>query len=119
MEINLEAIETALFSSGKLTCPKATKIEAMYDENYFNELDKRCQEIVNHVVSTQSNCNEGEVMQVPGSTLGLKFARHIAPVELKKWKKEFIGIIKMHPPSSKEEVGKLFVDYLNSVLERD
>ena len=49
-ELDIKAIDAALFNSAQLSCPQATKIEAMFDENYFHELDKACQQVVTDLI---------------------------------------------------------------------
>ena len=45
--------------------------------------------------------------------------RQFTAIELKKIKREFLALSKMHPPKKKEDFGELFVKYLNTLMERE
>jgi hypothetical protein len=43
----------------------------------------------------------------------------LSPVELKKLKKDFLNLSKLHPPKSKDLFGNTFLEFLNASVERD
>ncbi len=53
---------------------------------------------------------------VPGSSKPYKVLRVLAPVELKKYKKDFLSLSKLHPPKSKDKFGDAFLEFLNAQI---
>jgi hypothetical protein len=43
----------------------------------------------------------------------------LAPVELKKLKKEFLNLCRLKPPRSKADFGDAFLEFLNTSVERE
>jgi len=43
----------------------------------------------------------------------------LAPVELKKLKKEFLNLCRLKPPKSKADFGDAFVEFLNCSVDRE
>jgi hypothetical protein len=41
-------------------------------------------------------------------------ARILSPLELKKFKKDFLSLSKLHPPKSKDKFGDAFLEFLNA-----
>lgn len=81
-------------------------------------MDKSCQDVINFIISKQSESNQGDVLAgVTGCTKGYKLLRIVAPVELKKYKKDFLNLSKMHPPKSKDRFGDSFLEFLNAQLQ--
>lgn len=70
--------------------PVSTKPEQQFDENFIQELDKRCQEIVNYVVQKQQEFGIGDSLGIPDCNLKYRILRIMSPVELKKLKKDFV-----------------------------
>jgi len=43
----------------------------------------------------------------------------MAPVELKKLKKEFLNLCRLKPPGGKADFGNAFLEFLNTSVERE
>lgn len=41
----------------------------------------------------------------------------LAPIELKKLKKDFLNLSKLHPPKAKDNFGDCFLQFINTSLE--
>jgi hypothetical protein len=53
---------------------------------------------------------------LPGCAKKYKVLRVLSPVELKKYKKDFLNLSKLHPPKSKDKFGDAFLEFLNASL---
>jgi tRNA uridine 5-carbamoylmethylation protein Kti12 len=82
-------------------------------------LDKKSQEVINFIISKQSEVNIGDVIGVPHCAKKYKVQKILSPVELKKLKKDFLNLSKLHPPSSKDKFSDAFLEFLNSSVERE
>ena len=106
-----------------------------FDANFIYELDKACQEVMNFIISKQQEVNQGDVLAgLPGCAKKISFEnipllliplnfcfyykvyRLLSPVELKKFKKDFLSLSKLHPPKSKDKFGDSFLEFLNAQL---
>lgn len=66
-------------------------------------------------MAKQSEVNQGDVLSgLPGCTKGYKVLRVLAPVELKKYKKDFLSLSKLHPPKSKDRFGDTFLEFVST-----
>ena len=68
--------------------------------------------------------SEGSAIGIPNCSKLYKVYRHLPAMELKKMKKEFLSLSKLHPPKaapSKNETPfeDSFVEYLNSRLQSE
>lgn len=54
---------------------------------------------------------------LPGCTKKYRVLRVLSPVELKKFKKDFLNLSKLHPPKSKDKFGDTFLEFVNAQLQ--
>ena len=99
--------------------PISTKPDELFDENFLMELDKACTTVSAFIVIEQNSVSEGSALGVRRCSKLYKVYRKISAIELKKFKKEFLSLSKLHPP--KKAPGKnqtpfedSFVQFLNS-----
>ena len=79
------------------------------------ELDKACQSVVTFIQTEQANVGLGDTLTgLPGCTKAYRVLRVLSPLELKRLKKDFLGLCKLHPPKSKDKMGDAFLDFLNT-----
>ena len=58
---------------------------------------------------------QGDVLAgLPGCKGKYRVARILSPLELKKFKKDFLSLSKLHPPKSKDKFGDAFLEFLNA-----
>ena len=43
----------------------------------------------------------------------------LSPMELKKLKKDFLNLSKLHPPKSKDQFGDAFLEFLNASIQAE
>ena len=117
----LEEIYDAIMdkTKNKPRDPVSTKQEQQFDENFIHELDKTCQEVSNFIISKQGEFQEGDSIVVPGCKLKYRMMKTMAPVELKRIKKEFLNFCKLKPPKTKDDFGNAFLEFVNSSVDRD
>ena len=61
---------------------------------------------------------QGDVLAgIPNCTKKYKVLRILSPVELKKFKKDFLNLSKLHPPKSKDKFGDTFLEFLNAQMQ--
>ena len=53
------------------------------------------------------------------SKIYYKVMKILSPVELKRIKKDFLNLSKLHPPKSKDQFGNTFLNFLNTSVERE
>ena len=80
-------------------------------------MDKSCQEVINFISAKQSEVSQGDVLAgLPGCSKKYKVLKILSPVELKKFKKDFLSLSKLHPPKSKDKFGDSFLEFLNAQM---
>lgn len=90
------------------------------EPNFLNELDSTTNDIVDAIVAAQiSSAVAGDKITVPHATNQVVLLRKSNIVELRRLRRQFIALAKVHPPStreSKSSAGDEFVKYLNMHL---
>ena len=66
-------------------------------------------------MSEQAQANMGDALGVPGCKNHYRVTRIISPIELKKFKKDFLSLSKLHPPKGSK--ADAFLDFLNARLK--
>lgn len=51
---------------------------------------------------------------LPGCSKPYRVLRVISPLELKRLKKDFLGLCKLHPPKKTSQMGDAFLDFLST-----
>ena len=51
---------------------------------------------------------------LPGCSKPYKVFRVISPLELKRFKKDYLGLCKLHPPKNLKSMGDSFLDFLGT-----
>ena len=51
---------------------------------------------------------------LPGCNKPYKVFRVISPLELKRMKKDFLALCKLHPPKDRGSMGNAFLDFLST-----
>ena len=115
-ETPVDNIASAIFSEGnRPRDPVSTKPEELFDANFVFELDKACQAVVAFIQQEQSNVNIGDTLTgLPGCSKPYKVFRAFSPLELKRMKKDFLALCKLHPPKNKGSMGDAFLDFLQT-----
>ena len=73
---------------------------------------------MNFIQTKQSEVTQGDVLAgLPGCKSKYKVLRILSPVELKKFKKDFLSLSKLHPPKSKDKFGDAFLEFLNAQMQ--
>ena len=63
----------------------------------------------------QSNVNVGDTLTgLPGCSKPYKVLKVMAPLELKRLKKDFLALCKLHPPKNQKSMGDAFLDFLGT-----
>ena len=63
----------------------------------------------------QGNVNLHDTLTgLPGCAKPYKVLKIMSPLELKRLKKDFLGLCKLHPPKSKAGMGDAFLEFLNA-----
>jgi len=75
--------------------------------------------VVNFILEKQQEVGVGDSVGVPECKTKYKVSRVLAPVELKRLKKEFLAISKLHPPKSKALFAETFLEFLETSGERE
>ncbi len=83
--------------------------------NYVYELDQTTQQIMNAIVEAQETSVGGRIT-VPHSQEKIDLSRHVTLAELRRLRKQFTQLNKMHTLPSKEKIAEAFVSFLNSSL---
>ncbi|KAK9768426.1 kti12, chromatin associated [Basidiobolus ranarum] len=93
----------------------STVSKPVTETNYLYELDKVTQEIVNAVLEEQkSNLGSYKVV-IPGTSMKVQLpARSISMAELRRLRRQFVNINKMHTVLDISRIAELFVQYLNT-----
>ncbi|KAK9760975.1 kti12, chromatin associated, variant 2 [Basidiobolus ranarum] len=85
------------------------------ETNYLYELDKVTQDIVNAVLEEQKSNLGSYTVTIPNSTMKVKLpARSITLAELRRLRRQFVNINKMHTILDISRISELFVQYLNT-----
>jgi hypothetical protein len=58
-------------------------------------------------------------MGIPDCKVRYKFTKVLHAIELKKFKKDYLNLCKLHPPKTKENFGNHFIEFLNGAMERE
>nr|CAG8450803.1 11875_t:CDS:2 [Entrophospora candida]CAG8528939.1 2023_t:CDS:2 [Entrophospora candida] len=87
--------------------PNLSTIKPISETNYLYELEKTTQEIINEILKAQKN-------DVIGINTNIKITLTLS--ELRRLKKQFTNINKMHTLLDMDRVAQLFVEYLNTNL---
>ncbi|RUS28173.1 chromatin associated protein KTI12 [Jimgerdemannia flammicorona] len=96
----------------------STVVKPVSETNYLFELDKVTQDIITAVLEGQRHLStSGGCIVVPLTTHQVQVpARTITLAELRRLRRQFANINKMHTLLDMERVAKNFVDYLNTNL---
>jgi tRNA uridine 5-carbamoylmethylation protein Kti12 len=119
-DLPFEDLAKTVLEGKKPRDPVSTKPEQAFDANFIYELDKTCQELINFIMTKQSEVTQGDVLAgLPGcpSKTRYKVMKLLSPVELKKFKKDFLSLCKLHPPKSKDRFGEAFLEFLNAQVQ--
>ncbi|KAL6070180.1 kti12, chromatin associated [Balamuthia mandrillaris] len=114
----LEEVRAALFDRVSKAPNLATIPQKLSDTNFVYEMDKRTKEIVSAILQAQSESAVlGDNIVVPHTTQTVRLVRKLTMPELRRMRAQFQKITQLHPPKSLEEIGQLFVCYINTSLE--
>jgi protein KTI12 len=113
--IPFDQISEALFKRTPKPPNIATLPQVLSDTNFLYELDKTTQEIVAALLQAQNTCMIGDSIPVPKATTKVRLVRKATMSELRRLQRQFLKITQMHPPTV-EEIGNVFVDYINTNL---
>ncbi|KAJ2964092.1 hypothetical protein NQZ79_g934 [Umbelopsis isabellina] len=96
----------------------STITKPVSETNFLYELDKATLDIINSVLETQKNQGEGGLpMTVPRSSRKvINPTRTITMSELRRHRRQFTSINKLHTSTNIDTVADMFVDYLNTNL---
>ncbi|ORX89304.1 chromatin associated protein KTI12 [Basidiobolus meristosporus CBS 931.73] len=93
----------------------STVSKPVTETNYLYELDKVTQEIVNAVLEEQKNNLGSYAVSISNSSIKVQLpARSITLAELRRLRRQFININKMHTILDISRIAELFVQYLNT-----
>ena len=106
-----EEIATVLLNqANKPREPVSTKPEAVFGENFVFELDRACQSVANFI--QQSGQTIGDTLKgFPDCKRSYKVVKSLSPLELKRLKKDFLTLSKLHPPPQ-NAMGDTFLEFL-------
>ena len=113
-EAPFEQIAKALMEGSKPRDPVSTKPEVDNGQDFVFLLDKHCQAVLTFI--QQSGQQVGDTLTgVPGSSAksNYKVVKVLSVLELKRLKKEFLSLAKMHPPKV-EHIADAFLEFLNT-----
>ncbi|KAJ1550362.1 kti12, chromatin associated [Nowakowskiella sp. JEL0078] len=98
----------------------STVVKPLTESNYVHDLDVVLSEIVSSILIAQKSLESGggnRDIVVPRSKLKVRLPiRNITMAELRRMKKQYGGINKLHTVTDLEKVADLFVEYLNRTL---
>ncbi|KAJ3000065.1 hypothetical protein HDV02_000713 [Globomyces sp. JEL0801] len=111
-------ISTDIIDAAILKKPPApnlsTVVKPLFETNYLTELDKTTSDILDTVIEAQKNGRSGNI-KVPKSTAPVVLpSRNITLAELRRIKRQYLHINKMHAQADMNAVGLGFVEYLNT-----
>uniref|UniRef100_A0A2P2I5X3 Protein KTI12 homolog n=1 Tax=Hirondellea gigas TaxID=1518452 RepID=A0A2P2I5X3_9CRUS len=112
--LDLEGIETALYSGKKVKPHQATQLQPLTHNNFLHNVDKKTQEVVAAILTAQKT-EAGDEIKIPGSQRLLCLGRKVTLPELSRARRQFISYTKSHPVHE-EEIAACFVTYLNTTL---
>ena len=97
----------------------STKPEELFDENFLTLLDKSCTCVNTFILAEQGNVSQGSSLGLPMCPAKYRVARHMSAIELKRLKKDFLNLSKLHPPKGGQKEGVFeagYIEFLNSRL---
>nr|KAJ3419036.1 kti12, chromatin associated [Polyrhizophydium stewartii] len=94
----------------------STVVKPLTETNYLHEMDKTLSDVIEAIVEAQKNGMLGNVA-VPRSTVQVRIpSRTVTLVELRRLKRQYTNINKMHTMLNMNKVAEMFADYLNTNL---
>lgn len=108
-----------LFEEKTSKDPVSTKLDAKFTTNFTFELEKRIQSVIDTINEKQSSMfTKGMTVQCEGCTKKLILNSNVSLIELKKFKKEFLNMMKVNPIADVNEIGNAFISFLQAALQR-
>ncbi|ESP00407.1 hypothetical protein LOTGIDRAFT_200870 [Lottia gigantea] len=95
----------------------STQCQPLSSTNFLYELDKRTQEIVTEIMSSQKLSIIGDSISIPGATDKIILTKNLTIGELQRYRRQFITYSKMHPVDDSNKISNMFVQYLNKSLQ--
>jgi protein KTI12 len=115
----VEDIAKACLQGKKPRTPVSTKPEELFDENFLTLLDKSCTSVNTFIIAEQGNVSQGSSLGLPKCPVKYRVARHMNPIELKRFKKDFLNMSKLNPPKGGQKDGVFeagYIEFLNARL---
>jgi protein KTI12 len=110
----LKAIETAMLNPQHQPKPNLSTLPLqLSDTTLLYELDKTTNAIITQLMTQKSFMMPGEYITVPDTTEKLRMPQVVSMPELRKLRSQYVRVTQMHPPTSKSEIAKGFVMFLN------
>ncbi len=108
-----------LFEEKTSKDPVSTKLDAKFTTNFTFELEKRIQSVIDTINEKQNSMfTKGMTVQCEGCTKKLILNSNVSLIELKKFKKEFLNMMKVNPIADVNEIGNAFISFLQAALQR-
>ena len=108
----LQEIAKAILEGEKPRDPVSTKPEELFEADFVFQLDKACQDVINFIIANDQQT--GDILYgIPGCKRNYKIVRALSALELKRMKKDFLSLAKLHPPQL-SQMGDTFLDFLNT-----
>lgn len=114
-ETPLKEIESALLNPTHKPKPNLSTLPLqLSDTTLLYELDKTTNAIISALISQKSILMPGDYTSVPDTDEKLRMPNSFVTMpELRKMRSQYVRVAQMHPPSSKAEIAKQFVMFLN------
>ena len=82
-------------------------------------MEKRVQNIVDAINEKQNSMfTKGMTVQCDGCSKKLVLNNNVSLIELKKFKKEFLNMMKLNPVKDVNEIGNTFISFLEAAFQR-
>lgn len=116
MELDMEALDSALFKSKPPTPNMSTVAQPLQATNFMYELDRITNETIKHVVKCQKGGMAGDTIKIPSGG-EIKLLRHSTLAELNKIRRQFITYMKLNPMNNADKLSSMFAQYLQTALQ--
>jgi len=97
----------------------STVVKPVSETNYLYELEKTTQDIVNAILEERKHNVDTGIVKIPRVEQAINLpSRAVTLAELRRLRRQFTNINKMHTLLDMDRVADLFVDYLNTNMNR-
>ncbi|MCL4419857.1 KTI12 family protein, partial [Patescibacteria group bacterium] len=100
-------------STASVPVPNSSTVTPLHAQaDLLYELDRTSQEIIQLIMTHQSESSEGTPLKLLDYDRSFTLHRPIALSELQRYRRQFVKVNGQHPPTTTKAIGASFIDYL-------